>query len=344
MKNSMLKRQVIFLVNVILLFSFASLKEGNSQKKSGMPEKLKKITMDRSGGTQSMSQITYEIARKQGFYKAEGMELEIVNIRGALISAAIISGGLDYTGSAARTVHLAAAGGAVKLVFVASTQRATFLVTRPDIKRIQDLRGKSVGVGSIGGSEQIAIKEAFAKLGQETIEKDIHFMGIGPQMKAPALTSGSLDAAFCQTAEKYQLKKKGFNVLIKISDVVGALSQGLGVSDKKLRENPSQTKRMIRATLRGLLFTREKKGEVINFMTKDWGMEKDLSTEVYDDDIRYFTKNGIAPDDEFWEEVDKAKTGTCGRKENLVPGLSILIGIIYRLRKISGHKGFNQIS
>jgi len=94
------------------------------------------------------------VAQEQGFFKKNGIEAELIFVRGApTLVAALTSGDMDigYTGGTA-VLGASAAGIDLKILAVL-TNRVTYdLVARPDIKRVEDLRSKRFGVTSIGGT------------------------------------------------------------------------------------------------------------------------------------------------------------------------------------------------
>ena len=93
-------------------------------------------------------------AEEKGFFNKYGVDAQLVFVRGApTLNAAMVSGDiqLGYTGGTA--VLGATVGGADLKILAVFTNRVTYdLVARPNIKSLEDLRGKQVGVTSIGGT------------------------------------------------------------------------------------------------------------------------------------------------------------------------------------------------
>ena len=124
------------------------------------------------------------VAQEQGFFKKNGIEAELIFVRGApTLVAALTSGDMDigYTGGTA-VLGASAAGIDLKILAVL-TNRVTYdLVTRPDIKRVEDLRGKRFGVTSIGGTLWMGAVLGLERLGIDTNRDDIRFLVIGDQV------------------------------------------------------------------------------------------------------------------------------------------------------------------
>jgi ABC-type nitrate/sulfonate/bicarbonate transport system substrate-binding protein len=87
---------------------------------------------------------------------------------------------------------------------------------------------------------------------------------------------------------------------------------GIGVSDTKLRSNPSQVKRMIRATFRGMDYTKEPGNleRVIAYMMEEFKLDRRTAELSYREIIKAFTKDGTSPDDAVRAEVEFLRTQT----------------------------------
>ena len=86
------------------------------------------------------------------------------------------------------------------------------------------------------------------------------------------LETGVVDASFLSVPENIIALEKGYNELIFVGDVVEFPQNGFGTSEKKIRENPDEVYRMVRATLRGLQFVWDKNNQeaVTNILMKQW--------------------------------------------------------------------------
>ena len=65
------------------------------------------------------------------------------------------------------------------------------------------------------------------------------------------LESGVVDASLLSVPENIIANEKGYNELLFLGDIVEFPQNGFGTSDKRIRENPDEVYRMVRATLRG---------------------------------------------------------------------------------------------
>ena len=155
-------------------------------------------------------------AQEQGFFKKNGIEAELIFVRGApTLVAALTSGDMNigYTGGTA-VLGASVAGIDLKILAVL-TNRVTYdLVARPGIKTAEELRGKRFGVTSIGGTLWMGAVLGLEHLGIDTNRDDIRFLVIGDQVVImQALEDGRIDATVLDTVFSKKLQQKGFPIL-----------------------------------------------------------------------------------------------------------------------------------
>jgi hypothetical protein len=91
-------------------------------------------------------------ASKRGFFRAEGLNVELIQIAGSPAVAALLSGDVDYITHNSRIIATAARGGGVKSLFNYVAKPIYYLVTLPEIKQAKELQGRTVAVSSFGGA------------------------------------------------------------------------------------------------------------------------------------------------------------------------------------------------
>src|SRR5688572_4058595 len=87
---------------------------------------------------------------------------------------------------------------------------------------------------------------------------------------------------------------KGYGELLFLGDVINFPQNGFGALAKKIQENPDEVYGMVRATLRGFIFSLDPRNreEVINIIMKQWRLsERRLAGEM----LKQFAR-GIIPD------------------------------------------------
>jgi NitT/TauT family transport system substrate-binding protein len=135
--------------------------------------------------------------------------------------AAINSGALAVGFTGGTAILAAAAGGADFKVLAASHVRSNHdLVVKPEIKKAEDLRGKRIGVTSIGGTGWMAAMLVFEQLGLNP-DKDKLIVSAFGEMRiiSRALETGTIDAALVTGNFTSQFKRAGFGILGELERV-----------------------------------------------------------------------------------------------------------------------------
>lgn len=132
------------------------------------------------------------------------------------------------------------------------------LVARPDIKTLEDLRGKRFGVTRIGTGFWIHAMLASEHLGLEPKRDRISFVEVGggePRM-VQALEAGEFDAPMLGPAQSSQLTSKGFSMLLDMySANISGVQSALVVAGAYLRERPEVVEKVVSAFVEGIAFS-----------------------------------------------------------------------------------------
>jgi ABC-type nitrate/sulfonate/bicarbonate transport system substrate-binding protein len=183
------------------------------------------------------------IAKEQGFFAKHGLNAEVILVRGSPILAAAMSSGeieLGFTGGTA--VLGAAVGGAdLKLLANFTTRLTQDLIVRSGIRTAQDLRGKKLGIVSIGGTTWMVAILGLEHLGLEPGRDKINLMPIGDQtVLAQALLAGTIDATILDSVYSRRLQEKGCIIMAEFAKAniplasVGVVARAAVIEKKPL--------------------------------------------------------------------------------------------------------------
>jgi len=215
--------------------------------------------------------LPLQVAYHKGFYKEEGIDLEIILMPTNVINTATLTGQIDINGAVTGTVGSAVQGSPMKLLIVTVGRPLLFLVSRKEIKDPRELRGKKIAGSSPGGTATILARQALKHYGLDP-DRDAAVipMGGSTASRFAALEAGVVDATVLPVPEVIFAQAKGYNELTFMGDIAQFPQNGFGASEKKIRENPEEVYKMVRATLRGLLFISDTKnrGEIVQFIMK----------------------------------------------------------------------------
>ena len=194
-----------------------------------------------------------EIARAQGFYRKYGLDPEIILVRSSATATAGLAAGNIQFGFIGGSALLNAAAEGLPLHMLASfdVQLTYDIVSRPEIKNVNDLKGKKFGVGSLGGTPWMAGKLAFEYLGLDEKRDRIQVTAMANQTsRYHALEQGTIDAAVLQGNFSRALQGKGFNVIADLEQAkIPFVGAGVVVSSRFLRENPATIENFLKALL-----------------------------------------------------------------------------------------------
>lgn len=238
-------------------------------------------------------EVPAEIAQRKGFYKEEGLNVQKVVIRTGLQATALSVGELDYSSVGGAAIRAAAKGLAVKSIMGWFDRPLHILVGRPGIKGIKDLKNKKVAISSIGSTPHVMMREALAANGLDP-DHDVVFMSIGgSSSRVAALQAGTVDAAPLDVAYIEKTDKLGLPYILYFGDVVNLPLGGLATSVKKIKTDPDQIKRMIRATLKGIRFFKSNRDETLEIMKDHLKISPQYVGKVYDFAVRSLNENGV---------------------------------------------------
>jgi len=257
---------------------------------------LKKVRF--SVSAVSIAEVPFRIAQVKGFYRDEGLDAEFIFIRGAVGMQALLGGSVDYTSASGSTIAAAVRGLPVKLVFIASAKPQFDLIAQREIRSVQDLKGKAVGISSRGGAVDLLTQLIVQKHGLAP-NKDVISLVVGGQEDTVlALRTGRIAAALLTPPRPLILQREGFNRLAYSGDYLPTYpSGGIGVTDEKIKTSPNDVLAFVKGSVRGLQFARQNRAEAMKILS-DYFSIKDqaLSETFFDLYLSRLPVNGSADD------------------------------------------------
>jgi NitT/TauT family transport system substrate-binding protein len=255
----------------------------------------------------NVSFMTAGVAAKKGFFRDEALEAEIIAMRPPVSITALASGDIDYTTVFGSVVRAAVRGLPVRVVasFIDGSTHA--LVARPEFKSVKELRGRTLGVGSYGASDDIAARMMVRHHGLDP-DKQMKVVALGSdRARFAALREGIVDATVVAPPVDAEARKGGFNVLGRAYERFTFPFVGLGASVKKISERPDEVKRTIKALVRANRFIRDNRDESIQILAQ-WGRsERSAAAAAYDSSVKVFNFDGAIPESGLRLVLEQAK-------------------------------------
>jgi NitT/TauT family transport system substrate-binding protein len=241
----------------------------------------------------SMGYLPLFVAVHRGFFKDEGLDIELPRLAPSLAQNALLAGEVHYHGLADSGLRLAARGLPLKAIFYGADRPMYYLVAQKDIRSVPELRGKRIGVSQFGGTSDLSARLALRHYGIEP-EKDAILIQIGAEgVRMAALRAGSVSAIIVPVPAVAILRRDGFNEVSFVGDVVEFASNGYTTTDQRLKENPQEVKKVVRAIYRGLRYAKENPEGTIAVIQKEWKVDAEIAKGSYQAIVKALNEDGI---------------------------------------------------
>jgi ABC-type nitrate/sulfonate/bicarbonate transport system substrate-binding protein len=257
--------------------------------------------------TPGLYEIPTEIAQRKGFYREEGLDIRKVVIRTTLQVPALMAGELDYSTVSGIVARASIQGLPVKGVMGWFDRPLHILIARPGFKRLADFKGRKIGVSGLGSAPHIILREALLQAGMNP-DRDVTILSIGGSGdRLAALSAGTVDATPLDVAYVEKAEKLGLVPVLYFGDVVHTRLGGFGVSMEKIRKNPNQIVRVIRASLKGVRFIRDNKQETLSIMRDYLNVSADGAAKIYEFSMRSLNTDGLVAKNTMDAEIRLAR-------------------------------------
>jgi len=220
------------------------------------------------GGTAGY-QLPLWVNKEFGFSKKYGVDLEIILIQaGSPNIQALVGGSLQLTQTAASSAVIGASQGApVVIVATLENKLPMLLISRPEIKEPQQLRGRVIGINRFGGSNDAAVLMAMKAWKIDPKEISMLQTG-GTSARMAALISKKVDATVQSYPEIYQARKLGMNVLADIGDFGFYTNTSNIVTRSYLQQNRAGIKGFIKGQIEGIHYVKTNKEGSLKVLRK----------------------------------------------------------------------------
>lgn len=203
----------------------------------------------------SGSYIGIWVAHDAGLFTKEGLEDQIILIpSGSQLAQVTVAGEVEVGSFNGSSAMAAALGGAdIKIIGNTVNKMIFSIYAKPDIKTIDGLKGKKLGVTRFGSSTDISARYALRKHRLQP-EKDVTILQMGSVSSIMGgLQGGSIDAGVVSPPTLFAVDKLGFKELINITDMDLAFpNPSLIVQGGILKNRPEIVDRFMRAYVRGI--------------------------------------------------------------------------------------------
>ena len=246
--------------------------------------------------------LPYYVGLEARTFAEEGIDLQIAEMPTPTGIAAMVDGPIGYSASGASVIRAAASGRPVRLIAGGKNAPDWHVMVRPDVSRVEDLRGRRVGILAPTGAATLAMYEVMARRGVG--KQDVEALDL---RSADGLLAGLLaeqvDAAPISPPANVLAMRAGMKSLLRTGDEVQMLQGGLGTSVQRLRERPAEVETFLRALLRSTRVMQENRALGAGVLVSQFGLEPALATELYPDIALNFEPTASASDTVILREI-----------------------------------------
>lgn len=266
---------------------------------------LKKVPMGLPSFT--IEQLPYQLAEKKGYFKEEGLSPEFILMKSTTITQAMAAQSILYSMAATSVIAAAVSGIDVKVLSVGSVKTLMFLMAKPEIKRISDLKGKRIGVSGIGGSSDIGLRAMLSANGVNPRETTIIAIG-ATDVRLIALKTGAIDASPLSLPFNFQAEPLGFRNLGFVGDYMPNAFGGFGIHTVALERDPKLVYALVRIGFKGIRVMKQDKNFTVKVLQSFANIpDAELAARIYDGSIGYFTEDGIVAEKDQQVILEESK-------------------------------------
>ena len=225
----------------------------------------------------------FAIAKDRGFYREEGLDVDLIVMPSAVGIQALIGGNVGFSTQGGAGLLPALRGAPIRLLFSAYRRPMYWLYTRSEIRSVADLKRKKVGVSSIGSGPDSLLRDVLKKQGIEG-GRDVVILPVGSgTARFYALQAGSVDAAMLSIPANFMAQDAGYRQLVSFIDQDMVELQGsILTSQQLLGSDPGLVEKFVRGSAKGFRTLRDNRTVTIQVLTRFLKLKEDEVAKIYD--------------------------------------------------------------
>jgi NitT/TauT family transport system substrate-binding protein len=268
---------------------------------SGVTGQTQKVHISIS--SRSNTSVPYYVAVSKGFFREEGMDVEIIQANPRLGVMALMNGDVAFTGTFVSTVRGILSGFPLKIILVSLKKGVYYLIAHPSIRDIQDLKGKKLGVSSIRGSDHLVAEELLKSKGINPAQLQPVVLG-DTSVRLQSVITGAVEVTTLSPPHDLMAQRSGAKVLAGPPEI-GMPASGMITSDRVIKENPQFVRRGVRAMLRANRMIEENRQETIRILLHWVKQTPEIAARSYDAELKTIQRDGVMSDADMENFLDR---------------------------------------
>ena len=246
----------------------------------------------------SISQVAFYVGVDKGFYKEEGLDVQLILMRAPIANVALMANELHFNGIPTAGLGAALRGAPLRILSTTFYRPLFSLMAKPEYRSVPDLKGKILGNSGRGSAVDLLMAQLFKRHGL-VVGRDVPSISAGNSRdRLAAMLSGTIDATLLVLPWNLRAEAAGMREIMSFTNEQFVLFVGSVVANTKLlKANPDLVKRFMRGTLKGLIYGHSNRAGTIEVMGRKLGLTKTNATRMYDIAQPVMTKDGTVSEE-----------------------------------------------
>lgn len=216
------------------------------------------------------------LAKEAGIFARNGLDVQAVRVHAAVGVMALMSGELQFVLASGPVVVDSALRGSNAVYVAGGMSTLDFvLVTRPEIKTAEQLKGGTVGLSAFRGANPTATRFALQKLGLGPKDVSLIVVG-GTSERIASLRLGKIQGTLFSPPQNITAQREGFNPLADVAEL-GLPFVHIGVATTRtfIRDNLEIVRRYVKSHIEAIAAMKTDREMAIKTLAKYLGQIKD---------------------------------------------------------------------
>jgi len=246
----------------------------------------------------SPASTAFVVARDRGYFREEGLDVQLIVMPSAVGTQALIGGNVKFSTVGGAGLLPTLRGAPLRFLFTTFNRPMFWLYAKSDIRSVEALKGRKVGVSSLGSGPDSLLRDLLKKHGLEG-GRDVIILPMGAgTARFHALQAGSIDAAMLSIPSNFLANEAGYRELVSFIDQEWVELQGSVLTTQQVLESePNLVEKFIRASLKGFRYFRDQRPGTVAILARFMRTREDVAGKIYDVARPGITQDGIVPED-----------------------------------------------
>ena len=227
-------------------------------------------------------------ANDRGLLKKYGFESEIIAMQGGTqLAQAVIGASIPIAVMGGAYLTAAVRGADLVMIATHMDKFPYSLIVKPNIKRVEDLKGTKLAISRFGSSSDAGLRVALQKLGLNP-DKDVTILQVGGQTERfAALKGGTVDGTVVIPPLSGAAQRLGYNALINMTELgIPYPQEGVVVSRQMIGSRRETIIRFLKAYIEGVKELKTDKEFAIAVMAKHLRLDRKKDREALEDSFK----------------------------------------------------------